>query len=271
MRLPWHASMALAFCASTFGVMPPASAEIAGPFAASVAFLAPARPDDIPLATVPLGFAANYSILSKAGISTTGTTAIVGPIGVSPIAGTAITGFSLTMHSSNRYSTSPRVVGGVYAASYAAPTPAWLTSAVGDMQTAYTNAAGRMNPNEINMGAGNIGGLIIGPGLYKWNTNVLVPADVVLWGNKNAVWIFQIAGTLNVASGKKILLTGGAQPRNVFWQVAGATTIGTTAVFAGTILGKTSIVFKTGATLNGRALAQTAVTLDANAIQRPPL
>ena len=126
MRLPWHASMALALCASTFGVMPLASAEITGPFAASVAFLAPARPDDIPLATVPLGFAANYSILSKAGISTTGTTAIVGPIGVSPIAGTAITGFSLTMQSANRYSTSPRVVGGVYAASYAAPTPAWL-------------------------------------------------------------------------------------------------------------------------------------------------
>ena len=271
MRLPWHASWALALCASTFGLMPLASAEITGPFAASVAFLAPARPDEIPLATVPLGTAANLSILSKAGISTTGSTAIVGSIGVSPIASTAITGFSLSMHSSNQYSTSPKVVGQVYASNYAAPMPAWLTSAVGHMQTAYTNAAGRLNPNQIGMGGGNIGGLIIGPGLYKWNTNVIVPADVVLWGNKNAVWIFQISGTLNVASGKKILLTGGAQPKNIFWQVAGATTIGTTAVFAGNILGKTSIVLKTGARLYGRALAQTAVTLDANAVQRPPL
>jgi hypothetical protein len=215
---------------------------------------------------VKLGTAGNYVILSQAGISTTGATTIVGNIGVSPIASTAITGFALVLDASRAFSKSHLVTGYVYAANYAAPTPARLTVAIGDMQTAYTNAAGRTNPMQINLGAGNIGGKTITQGLYKWTTGVTIPANVTLSGGANAVWIFQIAGTLNISSGKMVLLAGGAQSRNIFWQVAGNTTLGTTAVFNGTILGKTAIVIMTGAKLNGRALAQTAVTLDANAI-----
>jgi hypothetical protein len=146
-----------------------------------------------------------------------------------------------------------------------------LTTAVGNMQTAYTDAAGRKNPRATELGGGNIGGRVLLPGLYKWSTGVIIPADVTLSGSENAVWIFQIAGTLKISSGKKVILSGGARPKNIFWQVAGKTTLGTTAVFNGNILCKTAIVLKTGARLNGRALAQTAVTLDANAVRRPQL
>jgi hypothetical protein len=215
--------------------------------------------------TVDLGAAGNYSILTKSGVSTTGATHIQGSIGVSPIAATAITGFGLK-RTAPTYSTSSLVTGRLYAANYAAPTPAHLTTAVGAMQTAYNDAAGRKNPTKVALGAGNIGGLTIRPGLYKWSTNVRIPSNVTLSGNENGIWIFQIAGTLNVASGKRVILAGGALDKNIYWQVAGATTLNTTAVLHGTVLDKTSIVLKTGAKLYGKALAQTAVTLDASLV-----
>ncbi|MDP2944065.1 MAG: ice-binding family protein, partial [bacterium] len=134
-----------------------------------------------------------------------------------------------------------------------------------DMQTAYTDGAGRA-PSVTELGAGNIGGLTLTPGVYKWDTGVTIPTDVTLSGGANDVWIFQIAQNLNISSATKIILSGGAQAGNIFWVVAGQTTIGTTAVFNGNILDQTAIVLNTGATLNGRALAQTAVTLDANSV-----
>ncbi|MGQ0484868.1 MAG: ice-binding family protein [Hyphomicrobiales bacterium] len=245
-RMGWGA---LALCAAVFAMTAVASAATA----------------------VNLGTAGSYVILSKTGITTTGATAIVEHLGVSPIASTAITGFGPVLDSSGRFSTSSLVTERIYAANYAPPTPSRLTTAVGDMQTAYTDAAGRINPTAINLGGGNIGGRVIRPGLYKWTTGVIIPADVTLSGSETAIWIFQIAGTLNISSGKRVILSGGARPGNIFWQVAGATTLGTTAVFKGNILGKTKIVLKTGARLHGRALAQTAVTLDANFIKRPGL
>lgn len=217
--------------------------------------------------TVNLRSASNFVILSKAGITTTGVTSIIGNIGVSPIASTAMTGFALKLDRTGQFSTSPKVIGKIYAANYAVPTPVMLTTAVLDMQTAYNDAAGRLNPTATELGAGNIGGKTLAPGLYKWSSGVTIPTNVILSGNKNAVWIFQIAGTLNISSGKKVILTGGALAKNVFWQVAGKTTLGTNSNFSGNILDKTAIVIQTGAKLNGKALAQTAVTLDANFIQ----
>jgi len=223
-----------------------------------------------PEAPVDLGSAGNFAVLAKSGISTTGTTNITGDIGVSPIAATAITGFGLIMDSSNEFSTSSLVTGRVYAADYAVPTPANMTTAVSDMETAYTDAAGRTLPDFTELGAGNISGKTLVPGLYKWGTGLLIDnTGVTLSGGANDVWIFQIAGTLTVNSGAIVTLSGGAQAKNIFWQVAGQTTLGTTSVFNGNILCQTAIVLNTGATLNGRALAQTAVTLDANAIVKP--
>lgn len=176
---------------------------------------------------VDLGNAVNFAILAKSGISTTGITAIVGDIGVSPIAATGITGFGLVMDSSGTFATSSLVKGKVYAANYATPTPAYMTTAISNMQTAYTNAAGRTNPTATELSAGNIGGMTLAPGLYKWSTGVTIPTDVTLSGSSTDVWIFQIAQTLTISSGKKVILSGGAQAKNIFWQVAGQTTLGT--------------------------------------------
>jgi hypothetical protein len=220
-------------------------------------------------ARVNLGTAGNFAILSESGISTTGTTSIVGDIGVSPIAATAITGFGLTLDASGTFSTSDLVIGKVFAADYTAPTPANLTTAVSDMQAAYTDAAGRA-AGVTELGAGNIGGLTIAPGVYKWTTGVTIPSDVTLSGGANGVWIFQIAGTLSISSATSVILRGGAQAKNVFWQVADQTTLGMGSQFKGVILDQTAIVMVTGATLDGRALAQTAVTLDSNTVNTLP-
>lgn len=217
-------------------------------------------------APVNLLSASNFTILAKTGISTTGTTLITGDIGVSPNAASSITGFGLSLTAASPYATSPKVVGKIYAPDYANPTPIMMTTAIGDMQTAYTEGAGRSGGAVTELGAGNIGGLTLAPGLYKWGTGVTIPTDVTLSGNANDVWIFQIAQNLNVSSATKIVLSGGAQANNIFWIVAGQTTIGTTAVFNGNILDQTAIVLNTGAILNGRALAQTAVTLDSNIV-----
>ena len=223
-------------------------------------------------APVDLGSAGNFAILAKSGITNVPTSAITGDIGTSPITYAAITGFALTPvvpDGSNTFSTSAQVTGKVYAADYAVPTPAKMTTAVLDMEAAYTDAAGRTLPTATELGAGNIGGLTLAPGLYKWSTGVTIPTDVTLSGGKNAVWIFQIAGTLDISSATSVILSGGAQAKNIFWAVAGVVALGTTSEFNGNILAKTNITMNTGAVLNGRALAQTAVTLIANAITVP--
>ncbi|MFZ2444900.1 MAG: Ig-like domain-containing protein [Syntrophobacteraceae bacterium] len=221
--------------------------------------------------TVDLGLAGAYAILAESGITTTGSTLITGDIGVSPIAAGAMTGFELTLDASTQFATSPLVVGKVYAADYSPPTPVNLTTAVGNMETAYTDAAGRTLPDATELGAGEIGGMTIAPGLYKWSADVLITTDVTLKGCPEDVWIFQIEGNLTVASGKSVILSGGAQAKNIFWQVAGGVgvAIGTTAHMEGIILAKNAITVQTGASWNGRALAQKAVTLDANAITEP--
>ncbi|MBA3016622.1 MAG: DUF3494 domain-containing protein [Proteobacteria bacterium] len=221
---------------------------------------------------VDLGSAGNFAILAKSGITTTGTTSITGDIGVSPITYAAITGFALTPvvpDGSNTFSTSSLVTGKVYAADYTEPTPTNLGMAVLDMQAAYTDAAGRTLPDFTELGAGNIGGLTLVPGLYKWSSCVTIPTDVTLSGGPDDVWIFQIAGTLDISSATKVILSGGAQAKNIFWAVADVVAFGTTSEFNGNILAKTNITMTNGATLNGRALAQTAVTLIANAIIVP--
>jgi len=222
-----------------------------------------------PQAPIDLGTAGNFAILAKSGITTTGVTAILGDIGVSPIAATAMTGFALILDSSNQFATSTLVTGKVYAADYANPTPSYMITAVSDMELAYAEAAGRINPDYLELASGNLGGLTLVPGLYKWTSTVIIPTDLTLIGNANDVWIFQIAGTLDLGSNAQILLSGGAQAMNVFWQVAGQVSIGTYSVFNGNILAATGISMNTGATLNGRALAQTAVTLIANTINKP--
>jgi hypothetical protein len=218
---------------------------------------------------VNLGSAGNYVLLAKTGISTTGTTGILGDIAVSPESRTALTGFDETLSADGTFATSALVTGKLFAADMADPTPTTLTTAVGDMETAYTDAAGRSDPDFTELGAGEIGGLTLDPGLYKWGTGVLVSSDVTLEGSATDVWIFQIAEGLKLQDGKSIILTGGALPENVFWQVAQDVTLQAGTTFSGIVLGKTGTNMSSGAVLNGRALVQTAVTLIANDIVQP--
>jgi hypothetical protein len=147
-----------------------------------------------------------------------------------------------------------------------------LDVAIGDMMLAYTDAATRPTPDFLEFPAvspGNIGGLTLVPGLYKWAGTVSMPTDVTLSGGTNDTWIFQIAGDLTMDLNVRITLAGSAQPKNIFWQVAGQVTLAPGSHFEGIILSQTSITFQTGATMNGRALAQTAIHLDGNAITKP--
>jgi hypothetical protein len=173
------------------------------------------------------------------------------------------------MDPSGIFAISTQVAGQVYAADFTSPTPSNLTTAIGDMETAYNDAAGRTNPDFTELGAGEIGGLTLVPGLYKWSTDLLITNDVTLNGSSNDVWIFQVAGGITLANGTSVILTGGALAKNTYWQCAGMVSIGTTAHFEGIMLTQTSISMGTGASLNGILLAQTAVTLDANAITKP--
>lgn len=234
-----------------------AAAATPDPSVASVAYA--------PQAPVNLGSAGDFTILSKTGITDVRASSIVGNVGTSPITGAAL------------LLPCDEVTGIIYTVDAAGPLPCAvtdptrLTSAVGDMEAAYNDAAGRVNPDVLNLGAGEIGGLTLAPGLYNWGTDVSISKDVTLAGGPNDVWIFQIAGTLNEASAKNVTLTGGAQAKNVFWQSAGGVAIGTTAHFEGVVLSKTLIAAKTHASITGRLFAQTAVTLQMNAVTQPAL
>lgn len=212
-----------------------------------------------------LGTAGTFALLSKGGISTVPTAIITGDLGISPAAATYITGFSLTADGTNVFSTSTQVIGKVFAADYAVPTPSNLTTAISDMELAFTEAGGRA-PDVIELGAGHIGGRTLVPGVYKWSTAVLIPASITLDGNANDVWIFQIAQTLGMSSATSVILVGGAQPKHVFWSIAGAVNLATTAHIEGVILTQTSITLGTGASIKGRLLAQTTIDLAADAI-----
>lgn len=219
-----------------------------------------------PQAPVDLGSAGNFTVLSKTGITDVFKTTIDGNVGTSPITGAAL------------LLTCAEVNGIIYTVTDAGPlgdcrvTDATrLTAAVGDMETAYNDAAGRTLPDALNLGAGEIGGLTLTPGLYKWTTDLSISKDVTLAGGPDDVFILQVAGTLKEANAKNVILTGGAQAKNVFWASAGAVSIGTNSHMEGTILSKTMIAMNTKASLNGRLLAQTAVTLQMNTITPPPL
>jgi hypothetical protein len=219
------------------------------------------------IGAVNLGASGNYVILAKTAITNVPTSIVTGDLGISPAAASYITGFSLTK--ATGYATSAQVTGKIYAADMVSPTPINLTTAVNNMITAYNDAAGRPFPDFSELGTGNIGGKTLTAGLYKWTNSVTMPSNVTISGSATDVWIFQIAGNLNMSTSVNITLTGGALAKNIFWQVAGTVTLGATSHFEGIILSKTGITLQTGASINGRALAQTLVALDKNTVTRP--
>lgn len=221
-------------------------------------------------APLDLGTAGNYAILSKAGVSTVPSSLVTGNIGVSPAARTYLTGWSLITEPTDTAFTSDQVVapGRLFAADNVGGTTSTdLGTAVLDMGTAFT--AGNALAGGPCPGSGIMSGITITTGVYTCANAVTIPTSITLNGSATDVWVFQFAQTLTQAAATQVILTGGALPQNVFWVVTGAVDIGTTALMQGVILSATNINMQTGATVNGRLLAQTAVTLDQNTVTQP--
>ena len=229
----------------------------------------PPNPGGQTLTPVNLGLSGSFAILSKSGITDVYPSAVKGDVGTSPITGAAI------------LLTCAEVTGTIYTVNAAGPLPcrvtnaSRLTTAVGAMQTAYTDAAGRSTSTAtstqtyLNVGGGTLSGLTFKPGVYTWGTSVTITGDITISGSSTDVWIFQVGQTLDISPAKNIILSGGAKAKNIFWQVAGAATLGTSSHFEGTILGKTGITLNTSASINGRLLAQTAVALQMATVNQP--
>lgn len=219
---------------------------------------------------IDLGTAGDFVLLSKTGISTIGTTLITGNIGVSPISQTSLTGFSQIMDASNKFSTSSFVTGKIYAADYAAPTPAYVSTAISDQEAAFNAANGLTTNVIVNLGAGNISGMTLEPGLYKWGTGLLITNEgVTLSGGPNDTWVFQISDDFTINNNAKIQLTGGALAKNVFWVTQTQALLGTNVDFKGNVIAKTLISVNTGSNVLGILLSQSAITLNANTIVKP--
>ncbi len=255
---PWL--MASLFAAMLAGC---GGGEIATAEASKAQRLASPHMGGVGPAPVNLRSAGTFAILSKTGITDVYASAITGDVGTSPITGAAL------------LLSCGEVTGKVFVVDAAGPLPCaindatTLSAAVLDMETAYLDAEGRVSPDFTELGAGEVGGLTLKPGLYKWGTGLMITTDVTLSGGPNDVWIFQVAGTFDQANGARVTLAGGALAKNIFWQVGGAATIGTTAHFEGVMLGKTLVALNTGASANSRLYAQTAVTLQMNAVTQP--
>lgn len=151
------------------------------------------------------------------------------------------------------------------------PSPTSAAAAQTALTVAYLDLAGRTAPAPATI-AGDLGGLTLAPGLYKSTSTIGITGALTLngGGNANAIWIFQIASSLTTLGSSSVVLAGGAQSHNIFWQVGSSATLGTNSTFNGSILALSDITLKTGATLNGRALARNgAVTLDTNMVNVP--
>jgi hypothetical protein len=227
---------------------------------------------------IDLGDAENYVILTRSGISTIASN-ITGDIGLSPMASTGMTGFALALDLEKKYSTSSQITGEgkAYAANYGGTTPADLSTAVSNMATAYTDAAGRSRPiaERINLNEGVIGVVDVlnggdqpnplTPGVYTFGSDVTIAETTYFDGenDENSVFIIQMTGNLVQAANTKVMLSNGALAENIFWQVAGNVGVGAGAEIQGVLLVKTDVLFETGSSLSGRVLAQTACVLQA--------
>lgn len=232
------------------------------------------KPIDLGSST-DLTAAGSYVLLAKTGITNvTGSLITGGHVAVSPGAAASITGFTMvppvpdagTVSATSIAVASP---GRIYASNFAVPTPTNLTSAVLDMEAAYTDAASRTNPAKLNLMDGILQGQTLAPGLYTWGTGVTMPSNLTFAGGASDVWILQIASTLDVSANMRVILSGDAQAKNIYWQVAGQVTIHADAHFEGILLAKTAVNVQNKASMKSRVYAQSMIALDNNAVTAP--
>lgn len=220
---------------------------------------------------VSLGTAGAFVILAKTGVtnSVAATLSITGDIGSSPITAAAMNTIPCANVNGTIYGVDAAYSGGnCFFDSESNKT--LVDTAVLDMELAYADALGRTSPDFIELAAGDISGMTLVPGLYKWETGVLISgAGITLSGGATDVWIFQIGDNLTIGNSANITMSEGVNPKNVFWQVSGQATIGTDVNFKGIILSHSLISVDTGTIVNGRLFAQTKVTLQGNIVSQP--
>ena len=219
--------------------------------------------------------ASNFVILAKTGISTVPSSIITGNIAVSPIASTAITGFSLIIDSSNEFSTSSQVADTYTVKASDYTNGSELITAVNEMEAAYNDAAARPTSDDddafLNLGGGEIGGETLKTGVYTFDRDVTITGgDLTFSGNENDVFIIQTSKSVSQAGNTRVILAGGAKAENIFWSVAGAVSVAAGSHSEGIFLVKQGVTFITGSSLNGRIFSQTAVTLQMATITETP-
>ena len=232
--------------------------------------IAPAMTNAQSPATVDLGSSGDFVLLAGSLVSNVPMSAITGDLGLSPAAGSNITGFGEAEVTGTIYTVDESGPAG------SVPSATMLSTAKEDIIIAYNDIVDRTpvpTGEFLNPGAGNIGGMTLVPGLYKFTSTLSITgSDVTLTGTATDVWIFQIASDLVVGSGIQVILAGEALAANIFWQVGTSATLETGSVFKGTILADQSISLNTGATIEGRLLASNAaVTLESSTVTAPGL
>ena len=235
---------------------------------------------------VNLGTAGNYVILDEAAITYTpvatvsSTVKITGNVGISPNTAASMQGFALNLPAGSAYSTSTIVSGKVFSAgtAYAEPTPSNLVIAVANKNTAYTAAAGMATaggglaggtPGTACPGNGALGGLTLTPGVYTCSVALSIATGTNVTLSGAGVYVIKTTQGLSQSASTSVNLTNGALPQNVFWQVAGGVSIGSSAHMEGVILSATNIALVTSATVTGRLLAGTGVAMDSNTVTQP--
>lgn len=225
--------------------------------------------------TLNFGSTGRFAVLSRNGIVHTGDSEINGDIGISPGASTDISGFDLTVDSTGDFSTATGVNGNIYASDYSGGTPDMLVQAEEDIITAYDNSMDttRGTANELN---GDLNGQTLTPGLYEGEALELSENGVLTLdaeGNSDAVFLFRSTSTLATGSGSEVMLTGDAQPQNVYWVAETDVSLGENSINSGTYISGGDIDMLSGSDLNGRLMLQgengNAVNLNGNTITVP--
>ena len=221
-----------------------------------------------PTNPIKIGTSENYTILSKTGISSAPNSYVYGNIGVNPISETAITGFSLKMDASNEFSSSTQVEGQVFAGNYGYTTSRKLNAAVSDMETAYIVASGR-TADFTDLYDGDLSGKTLSPGVYKWNSGVVINTDVTLDGDHHDVFVFIVAEGITQAAWTEMKFDGEVGAKNIFWIVGENVFIGDNSYFQGNVIGKANVVLGTNTIAHGRLLVQNEVTLVKSSVIKP--
>lgn len=209
-----------------------------------------------------LGIAKSFSVIAYVSIVSSQTSNIGGKVGLKPGVRSLI-GIGPS-----------EVVGGssdIYAGDDVGDAQNYLTMAREDLIAAYKDLAGRAtDKDKVEAYRGDLGGKILPPGTYRFSNGATIPTDVTLEGNESDVWIFQVGGDMNLASGARMILSGGAQSKNIYWQASGRVILGSNSVAVGTIINQLTAELKPNAQVNGRILCKNGkVLLAQNTISKP--